>query len=144
MSDLACTACRGPDSAARAQSSHAKQSRQATCKPTGPYQTQSTQATQAIDHAALARWLLHAADYGVTATHSTLRPGWPFDNVLSLSDGPAHNSTGRLLFYVATISVFAADVEADGRATLTVSEEQAPGGCRREDPEWPLCARVRC
>jgi hypothetical protein len=96
-----------------------------------------------IDHAGLARWLLHEADYGVTATHSSMRPGWPFGNVLSISDGPKGNSTGRLLFYVATNSVFVADVNKDARATVTVTEEQTRQGCWLEDPEWPMCARVR-
>jgi hypothetical protein len=63
--------------------------------------------------------------------------------VLSISDGPKVNSTGRLLFYVATNSLFVADVEKDSRATVTVSEEQTNGGCWLEDPEWPMCARVR-
>lgn len=104
----------------------------------------AVQAAQAVypDHAALARYLIHASDYGVTATHSSLRPGWPFGNVLSVSDGPFNHSTGRVIFYVSTISVFTADVNRDRRATFTVTEEQTPRGCWLEDPEWPTCARV--
>jgi Pyridoxamine 5'-phosphate oxidase len=95
-----------------------------------------------LDHAAIARYLIHEADYGVTATQSTLVPGWPFGNVLSVSDGPKNDSTGRILFYVADQSVFVADVRQDNRATFTVSQEQTEKGCWIEDPEWPMCARV--
>jgi hypothetical protein len=96
-----------------------------------------------IDHAALARYLIHEADWGVTATQSSLQPGYPFGNVLSVSDGPKDESTGRILFYVATQSVFVADVRTDSRMAFTVSQEQTSKGCWLQDPEWPMCSRVR-
>lgn len=71
-----------------------------------------------------------------------MQPGWPFGNVLSVSDGPKNESTGRILFYVATMSVFVADVRKDPRMTFTVSQEQTSKGCWLQDPEWPMCARV--
>jgi Pyridoxamine 5'-phosphate oxidase len=95
-------------------------------------------------HAALARWMVHHADYGVTSTHSALRAGYPFGNVLSMSDGARGNSTGRVLFYVATISQFTADVADDARMSFTLTEAQeTTPRCYGMDPEWPLCARVR-
>eukprot|EP00892_Ulva_mutabilis_P011301 jgi/Ulvmu1/8543/UM044_0077.1 len=96
------------------------------------------------DHAGHARWLVHAADYAVVSTHSTMREGWPFSHVVSISDGAAGNSTGRIILYVATISQFAADVEADSKVSVGVSQAQANGGqgCQYVDAEWPLCARV--
>lgn len=97
------------------------------------------------NHAGHARWLVHAADYAVFSTHSTMEEGWPFSNVVSISDGAQGNSTGRIIVYVATISQFAADVAADARVSLGVSQAQAYGGkgCQYLDAEWPLCARVR-
>jgi hypothetical protein len=97
------------------------------------------------DHAAHARWLIHEADYGVATAQSTMKEGFPFGNVMSMSDGPDDQATGRILFYVTTISRFAQDVAQDDRVSLTVSQEQAEGGrgCDQVDPEWPTCARVR-
>jgi hypothetical protein len=97
------------------------------------------------DHAAHARWLIHEANYGVATVQSTLKEGYPFGHVLSLSDGPVDQSTGRLLFYVATISQFVKDVSKDDRISFTVSQEQAEGDtmCRLSDPEWPMCSKVR-
>ena len=87
---------------------------------------------------------MHNVDYGVVATFSSQEPGSPFANVVSVSDGPKGDagSTGRLIFYAATISVFTADTAAAPRVAFAVTEEQTPKGCVLEDPEWPLCARV--
>lgn len=95
-------------------------------------------------HAAHARWLIHQADYAIVTAQSTLKEGFPFSNVMSLSDGPESNSTGRLLFYLATISQFVTDIAQDDRVSLTVSQEQAfdGSGCKHADPEWPMCSRV--
>lgn len=105
---------------------------------------QGAEVRSLYDHAAHARWLIHQADYGVATAHSTLKEGFPFGNVLSMSDGPDDDATGRIIFYVATMSQFAKDVAKDDRLSLTVSQEQAEGGtgCRLFDPEWPMCARV--
>jgi Pyridoxamine 5'-phosphate oxidase len=64
---------------------------------------------------------------------------------MSISDGPISNSTGRIIFYAATMSQFVKDVEQDSRIALALSQEQADTGrgCKWMDPEWPMCARVR-
>jgi Pyridoxamine 5'-phosphate oxidase len=105
---------------------------------------QGAQESSLYDHAAHARWLIHEASYGVAAAQSSLKEGYPFGNILSVSDGPVDQSTGRIIFYVATMSQFAKDVAKDDRVSFTVSQEQAEGGtgCRLFDPEWPMCARV--
>jgi hypothetical protein len=74
-----------------------------------------------------------------------MQPDWPFANVISHSDGALGNSTGRIIFYVATMSEMFADVTADDRVSFAVSQAEASNGqgCRMMDPEWPLCARVR-
>ena len=99
----------------------------------------------ASDHAGHARWLVHATDYAIVSTNSTMKEGWPFSNVVSISDGAAAQSTGRIIIYVATMSQFAADVEADSKVSVGVSQAQANGGqgCKYIDVEWPMCARVR-
>lgn len=96
------------------------------------------------NHAGHARWLVHAADYAVFSMYSTMQEGWPFSSVVSISDGPAGNATGRIIVYVTTVSQFAADVAAESKVSLGLSQAQADGGtgCQYVDAEWPLCARV--
>lgn len=95
------------------------------------------------DAAGMARWLVHNALYATVSTQSTMYPGYPFGNTASISDGPLGASTGRLLFYAATISQIAADAASEPRASVSFSEASLQGSCGDEDPEWPMCARVR-
>ena len=61
-----------------------------------------------------------------------------------MSDGPIGESTGRAIFFVASVSQLIADLAGDARVSLSVTEASfGPGSCVDEDPEWPLCARVR-
>lgn len=94
------------------------------------------------EHARLARWLVHAVDWGTVSTTSVHLDGIAFGNALSYSDGPVGHSTGRLLFYLTTMDATAADVAVHPNATLTICEAQLPGGCGDMDPEDPTCAKL--
>jgi hypothetical protein len=95
------------------------------------------------DHARLARWLVHSADWGVLSTLSTHLQGVPYGNAVSLSDGPAGGGgTGRLLFYLTAMDATAQDAAVNSSATLTLCEAQLPGGCSGVDPEDPTCAKL--
>lgn len=63
-------------------------------------------------------------------------------NVLSFSDGPRGNSTGRVLLYMADMDSTAVDLKANASASFTVTEAQLPGGCAGRDVEDPTCAKV--
>ena len=63
------------------------------------------------DHAAMARYLIHANEYGTLATRSRHLHGAPFANVVSVSDGAVGNSTGRLLFYLTPMDSTAYDLQ---------------------------------
>jgi Pyridoxamine 5'-phosphate oxidase len=60
-------------------------------------------------------------------------------NVVSYSDGPVWDSTGRLLFYLTKMDATACDLAQDSSATLALSESQLPGACNGTDPEVGLC-----
>ena len=69
---------------------------------------------------------------------------FPFAETFSVSDGPVGESTGRAILFVASVRQFIADLAGDARVSLSVTEASfGPGSCVDEDPEWPLCARVR-
>lgn len=110
------------------------------------------------DFAGIARWLTHCNDWGVMSTHSVDLDGVAFrygvactahmhaiysnSNVVSFSDGPAHNSTGRILLYMADMDSTVVDLKVNASATFTVTEAQLPGGCPGRDVEDPTCAKV--
>lgn len=95
------------------------------------------------EYAKLARWLIHANDWGVVSTTSQhLGNNIAFGNAVSYSDGPLGDSTGRLLFYLTLMDATAQDLEKNPMATLTVCEAQLPGACRGVDPEDPTCAKL--
>ena len=112
----------------------------------------------------MARYLIHASDYGTLATRSRHLSGAPFANLVSLSDGAVGNSTGRLLFYLTPMDSSAYDLQVrlqpgealgwdgntvlgpplqpytgtmqeDSRASFAAGEAQLPGGCGSVDPE---------
>jgi hypothetical protein len=64
----------------------------------------------------MARWLVHRNDWGTLSTISrhlsTKHNAVPYGNVVSYSDGPPDNSTGRLLFYLTKMDATAFDLEA--------------------------------
>lgn len=110
--------------------------------------TQHVQATEAdgsslYDHAAHARWLVHNSDYAVATVHSAMEDGYPFGHVMSIGDGQDENSTGRIIFYCATVSQFVADVAKNNKVSVTLTQDQTESGCKLFDEEWPMCARVR-
>lgn len=94
------------------------------------------------EYARMCRWLAHMAEWGTLAT--TTPGGAPYGGVVSVSDGPAEDPTGRLLFYLTPMDRTTQHLEAGGGASALVLAEasQLPGGCGGTDPESPVCARV--
>uniref|UniRef100_A0A671K626 Cellular repressor of E1A-stimulated genes 2 n=1 Tax=Sinocyclocheilus anshuiensis TaxID=1608454 RepID=A0A671K626_9TELE len=72
-------------------------------------------------------------DWGHLATISTQEQikGLPFGNIVSVSDGPADNSTGVPYFYVTPMDNTVTDLRSFPFASLNVY-----------DPEDPRCARL--
>ena len=114
------------------------------------------------DKAANARWLAHAASWGVLSTVSNREAmvGRPFGNPYSFSDGAEGNSTGVPYFLASTYDqsmhdIFAIDAPSGGAphpdVSLTLSEAELKGDPRdtrscavsgRGDPENPPCTRL--
>jgi hypothetical protein len=92
--------------------------------------------------ALMARWLVHASNWGVMSTTSRHLGGMPYGNPVSVSDGPGDKPTGRLLFYLTPMDATAYDLEKKPNATFTLCEAQLPGGCVGVDPEDPTCAKL--
>ncbi|KAF8057740.1 RNA pseudouridine synthase 2 [Scenedesmus sp. PABB004] len=93
-------------------------------------------------HAALARWLAHKADWGSLAT-LTPDGGAALGGVVSVSDGARDDPSGRLFFYLTPMDETGRNVEAHPQCTLTIAEAQLlPGGCDTTDPEDPTCAKI--
>uniref|UniRef100_A0A7M4EW90 Cellular repressor of E1A stimulateds 1 n=1 Tax=Crocodylus porosus TaxID=8502 RepID=A0A7M4EW90_CROPO len=97
--------------------------------------------------ARMARYVLHACDWGALATLSAqdeLR-GRPFANVFSLSDGPAGpgRGSGVPYLYLTDLEVSVRDLQVNANASLTVSLAQTPY-CKKNkyDPQNPLCAHI--
>lgn len=95
--------------------------------------------------AEVARYLVHISDWASIATFSvaSMTEGYPFSNILSLSDGPVEKSTGTPYFYLTPMDLTSHDLEKDSRASLSMSEAQS-NYCHKNnfDPESPLCARI--
>eukprot|EP00891_Asterochloris_glomerata_P008141 jgi/Astpho2/8141/gw1.00120.185.1_t len=92
----------------------------------------------------MARWLVHKCTWGTVAT---LHRGTPFANVVSFSDGPLDNSTGRLLFYLTTLRHRCrAAVAKQVSSTPVPWHLQATQGAHLQvaaaDPEDPACAKL--
>ncbi|KAM4684145.1 protein CREG1 isoform 1-T1 [Amazona ochrocephala] len=99
------------------------------------------------DAARMARFVLHACDWGALATLSAqegLR-GYPFANIFSLSDGPPGplSGSGVPYFYLTDLEISVQDLEINSNASLTVSLAQTPY-CKKHkyDPQNPLCAHI--
>jgi len=77
------------------------------------------------DHARLARWFVHASEWGVVSTVSVHLGGVAFGNAVSVSDGArgggGGGGTGRLLFYLSPLDATAQDLASNGSATLTLA-----------------------
>uniref|UniRef100_A0A671K8J4 Cellular repressor of E1A-stimulated genes 2 n=1 Tax=Sinocyclocheilus anshuiensis TaxID=1608454 RepID=A0A671K8J4_9TELE len=79
-----------------------------------------------------------AADWGHLATISTQEQikGLPFGNIVSVSDGPADNSTGVPYFYVTPMDNTVTDLPFCLLTTFSCDRKQV------YDPEDPRCARL--
>jgi len=95
--------------------------------------------------ARMARYITHNSDWAALATIATRDPiiGFPFANVLSISDGPVDNSTGVPYIYISPWEISARDLAHNNKASLTMSLAQS-GYCAKMnfDPEDPRCAHV--
>ena len=73
------------------------------------------------------------------ATHSHAFPGFPYTSIDSYADGPLHNSTGRLLFYLISLGAAASDADPNPNVSFVVTEAELsklPGSsCMSKDPE---------
>ena len=76
--------------------------------------------------ARMARFIAHNSDWAALATIATREPiiGFPFANVLSISDGPVDNSTGVPYIYVSPWEISARDLAHNNKASLTMSLAQ--------------------
>ncbi|XP_078514162.1 protein CREG2 [Lissotriton helveticus] len=90
-----------------------------------------------------ARFLAQSNNWGFLATESTQEKirGVPFGTVLSVSDGPADNSTGIPFFCVTPKGSAMSDLMKNPMASLTLPETDF---CRKYsiDPDDPRCARL--
>ncbi|KAK7074428.1 Cellular repressor of E1A-stimulated proteins 1, partial [Halocaridina rubra] len=95
--------------------------------------------------AMMARYIVHTSDWASIATYSVSPriEGFPFANILSLSDGPVEYSSGIPYMYLTPMDLTSHDLEKDPRVSLSLSEAQSDY-CRKHnyDPMSPLCARV--
>ncbi|KAJ2947426.1 hypothetical protein O0L34_g17204 [Tuta absoluta] len=96
-------------------------------------------------YVAMARYVLHNADWASVATISSLPAiqGFPFSNVKSVVDGSLANSTGIPYFYMAPADFTARDLMRNSRVTVQVSLEETRY-CENQkwDPEDPRCTRL--
>ena len=76
--------------------------------------------------AKMARYITHNSDWAALATIATRDPiiGFPFANVLSISDGPVDNSTGVPYIYISPWEISARDLSHNNKASLTMSLAQ--------------------
>ncbi|KAJ1118351.1 hypothetical protein NDU88_006543 [Pleurodeles waltl] len=90
-----------------------------------------------------ARFLAHSNNWGFLATESSLEKirGVPFGIVLSVSDGPADNSTGIPFFCITPKGSAVSNLIKNPMASLTLPETDF---CRKYsiDPDDPRCARL--
>jgi len=111
--------------------------RQPAITPTPPPHTEP---------AKLARYIVHYSEWASMATISARDPtkGFPFSNVISISDGFLNgNSTGIPYMYVTDMEMSIHDLHVDNRVSLSMSLAQGDF-CKKNglDPEDPPCARV--
>lgn len=92
-------------------------------------------------HAQLARWLVHTADWGSLA--STSDDGSVSGGVVSIADGDVDNPTGRIFTYLTPMDEAGHNVAARPDCALVVAEAQLrPAHCGGTDPEDPTCAKI--
>lgn len=83
-------------------------------------------------------------DWTSIATHSVEFDGFPFVDIISVSDSlRSELSTGRIYFYLVNVSYTARDVAVDSRVSFVFSEEQnLTCSTAGTDAMEPTCARV--
>ena len=100
--------------------------------------------------ARMARYITHNSDWAALATIATRDPiiGFPFANVLSISDGPVDNSTGVPYIYISPWEISARDLAHNNKASLTMSlaqviQKSPVNFWLRQEPKESLCPSVR-
>ncbi|XP_077288483.1 cellular Repressor of E1A-stimulated Genes [Arctopsyche grandis] len=97
------------------------------------------------DYVAMARFVVHQADWASVATLSTIQKikNYPFTNIASMSDGTVDHSIGIPYFYLTPLDFASKDLTEDSRCTISVTLEET-SYCRQQnyDPDDPRCARV--
>ncbi|XP_078422072.1 protein CREG1-like [Cetorhinus maximus] len=95
--------------------------------------------------AQMARYIVHACDWGSVATISTHPPlkGWPFSNIFSVSDGPLGKGSGNPYLYLTPLEISVQDMQTNPEISLAMSLAETDY-CREKkfDPQSPLCCRV--
>lgn len=88
------------------------------------------------DPAAVARWQMAQANWGVLATTSIHLNGTAFGNPISVTDALGD---GTPYFYVSAMDVSMQDLVTDQRCTLSLSEASIDCQSLQLDPEDPRC-----
>lgn len=98
------------------------------------------------DHAKMARWLVHNADWTSMGTISTLPAiaGFPMVNVIAVADSVKDaKSTGEVYFYLTMKDFTAQDLSKKNTLTALFSMDQSLYCSKRNiDPMEPTCARL--
>lgn len=98
------------------------------------------------DHAKMARWLVHNADWTAMGTVSTLPAiaGFPMVNVIAVADSAkGAKSTGEVYFYLTMLDFTAQDLSKKNELTALFSMDQSLYCSKRDiDPMEPTCARL--
>uniref|UniRef100_T1PLY7 Pyridoxamine 5'-phosphate oxidase n=1 Tax=Musca domestica TaxID=7370 RepID=T1PLY7_MUSDO len=105
-----------------------------------------------LDHAAIARKLVHQTDWASVGTISSnpAVKGFPMVNIISINDNDVHQkSTGRIRFLLTDLDFTGIDWQVSNKTTFLFTDEQRlhcsrPTGWNVQpiDPMEPTCARV--
>lgn len=108
-----------------------------------------TWAIDALDHAHVARRLVHQANWAAVGTISTSSKiqGFPMVNVISISDDKmAGRSSGHIQFLLTDLDFTGSDWHQNNKVTFLFSDDQLLN-CKNHkpnaiDPMEPTCARA--
>lgn len=102
-----------------------------------------------LDHASIARKLVHQtnwASFGTISTNAAMKD-FPMVNIISVNDNNVnHESTGRLQFFLTDLDFTGTDLKHNNMSTLLFTDEQKLH-CTNNypnavDPMEPTCPRV--
>ncbi|KAH8382156.1 hypothetical protein KR009_002083, partial [Drosophila setifemur] len=101
---------------------------------------------QALNHAKIARQLVHQANWASVGSISTneLVEGYPMVNIISIDDSDVNgNSTGRIRFLLTDLDFTGPDWQKNNKVTVLFTDEQTLN-CKNagKDPMEPTCART--